>query len=138
MARVTVEDCVVRVPNRFELVMLTSRRARAISAGEPLLVERDKDKNPVVSLREIGDGKIDLDELRSSLIQGLQKHVEVDLPEEDNMATLMAGQEWSEANGADNKAELKGVKTITEDAGKQAGAVDEAAKNVPSKDGPGE
>jgi DNA-directed RNA polymerase subunit omega len=138
MARVTVEDCVVRVPNRFELVMLTSRRARAISAGEPLLVERDKDKNPVVSLREIGDGKIDLDELRSSLIRGLQKHVEVDLPEEDNMATLMAGQEWSEANAADNKAELKGVKTITEDAGKQAGAVDEAAKDVPSKDGPGE
>ena len=138
MARVTVEDCVVRVPNRFELVMLTSRRARAISAGEPLLVERDNDKNPVVSLREIGDGKIDLDELRSSLIRGLQKHVEVDLPEEDNMATLMAGQEWSEANGADNKAELKGVKIITEDAGKQAGAVDEAAKDVPSKDGPGE
>ncbi|MBT5859900.1 MAG: DNA-directed RNA polymerase subunit omega, partial [Alphaproteobacteria bacterium] len=70
MARVTVEDCVIRVPNRFELVMLASRRARAISAGEALLVDRDNDKNPVVALREIGDGKIDLDELHTSLIQG--------------------------------------------------------------------
>lgn len=95
MARVTVEDCVVRVPNRFELVMLAARRARAISTGEPLKVERDNDKNPVVALREIAEGA-DLDELRTLLIRGLQKHVEVDQPEEDNMALLMAGKEWGE------------------------------------------
>jgi DNA-directed RNA polymerase subunit omega len=117
MARVTVEDCVIRVPNRFELVMLASRRARAISAGEALLVDRDEDKNPVVALREIGDGEIDLDELHTSLIQGLQKHVEIDEPEEDNMAALMAGQEWSEVIGPDDKTELEGVEIITVDAG---------------------
>ena len=138
MARVTVEDCVIRVPNRFELVMLASRRARAISAGEALLVDRDKDKNPVVALREIGDGEINLDELHTSLIQGLQKHVEIDEPEEDNMAALMAGQEWSEAIGPDDKTELEGVEIITVDAGEQMGAVpmDEATKDAPSEDGP--
>jgi len=138
MARVTVEDCVVRVPNRFELVMLASRRARAISAGEALLVDRDEDKNPVVALREIGDGEINLDELHTSLIQGLQKHVEIDEPEEDNMAALMAGQEWSEAIGPDDKTELEGVEIITVDAGEQMGAapMDEATKDAPSEDGP--
>ena len=140
MARVTVEDCVIRVPDRFELVMLASRRARAISAGEALLVDRDNDKNPVVALREIGDGKIDLDELHTSLIQGLQKHVEVDEPEEDNMAALMAGQEWSEAIGPDDKTELEGVEIITADAGEQMGtasANDEPKKDA-SKDGAAE
>jgi DNA-directed RNA polymerase subunit omega len=138
MARVTVEDCVIRVPNRFELVMLASRRARAISAGEALLVDRDEDKNPVVALREIGDGEIDLDELHTSLIQGLQKHVEIDEPEEDNMAALMAGQEWSEVIGPDDKTELEGVEIITVDAGEQMGAapMDEATKDAPSENGP--
>jgi DNA-directed RNA polymerase subunit omega len=138
MARVTVEDCVIRVPNRFELVMLASRRARAISAGDALLVDRDKDKNPVVALREIGDGEINLDELHTSLIQGLQKHVEIDEPEEDNMAALMAGQEWSEVIGPDDKTELEGVEIITVDAGEQMGAapMDEATKDAPSEDGP--
>jgi DNA-directed RNA polymerase subunit omega len=137
MARVTVEDCVICVPNRFELVMLASCRARAISAGEALLVDRDKDKNPVVALREIGDGELDLDELHTSLIQGLQKHVEIDEPEEDNMAALMAGQEWSEAIGPDDKTELEGVEIITADAGELmgAGSMDEATKDVPSEDG---
>ena len=97
MARVTVEDCVVQVPNRFELVMLASRRARSISAGEPLEVERDNDKNPVVALREIAEKAVNLEDLRTSLVRGLQKHVEVDEPEEDDMAALMAGKEWSEA-----------------------------------------
>ena len=122
MARVTVEDCVLRAPNRFELVTLASRRARAVSAGEALLVERDNDKNPVVALREIGDGKIDLDALYTSLIQGLQKHVEVDEPEEDNMAALMAGQEWSEAIGPDDRTEIDGMEIITAEPGQQMGA----------------
>ncbi len=83
MARVTVEDCVVRVPNRFDLVMLASRRARDIHSGAPLAVDRDNDKNPVVALREIADDSVDLKHLHNSLIQGLQKHVEVDEPEEE-------------------------------------------------------
>jgi DNA-directed RNA polymerase subunit omega len=83
MARVTVEDCVVRVPNRFELVLLAGQRAREIVAGAPLSVERDNDKNPVVALREIADETVSLDHLQNSLIKGLQKHVEVDEPEEE-------------------------------------------------------
>jgi DNA-directed RNA polymerase subunit omega len=83
MARVTVEDCVLQVPNRFELVLLAAQRARTIAAGGPLTLERDNDKNPVVALREIADQTIPLDNLQNSLIKGLQKHVESDEPEED-------------------------------------------------------
>lgn len=85
MARVTVEDCVIKIPNRFELVMLAAQRARDISAGGKLTIERDNDKNPVVALREIADETVPLDGLRNELVQGLQKHVEVDEPEEDEM-----------------------------------------------------
>ncbi|MEH6526363.1 MAG: DNA-directed RNA polymerase subunit omega [Sneathiella sp.] len=96
MARVTVEDCVERIPNRFDIVLLSARRARAIAAGSMLTVDRDDDKNPVVSLREIGDGTIDLVELKSNLIHSLQRRVEVDEPEEDNMAALMSSSnEWA-------------------------------------------
>lgn len=93
MARITVEDCVVKVPNRFELVLLAAQRAREISAGSALTVERDNDKNPVVSLREIADNTVHVDELNQHLIQNLQKHVEKDEPEEDNPELLTAGEE---------------------------------------------
>ena len=73
MARVTVEDCVEKVPNRFSLVLLAAHRARAVSAGAPLLVDRDNDKNPVVSLREIADDVVDAEELREALISTLQR-----------------------------------------------------------------
>ena len=93
MARVTVEDCVVRVPNRFELVMLAAQRARDISAGSGLTLDRDNDKNPVVALREIADETITLRDLEDSLIKGLQKFVESDEPEEDEMDLLAIQQE---------------------------------------------
>ena len=83
MARVTVEDCVLKIPNRFDLVMLAAQRARDITSGSPLTVEKDNDKNPVVALREIADETIDLGTLAESLVQGMQKHVETDEPEED-------------------------------------------------------
>jgi DNA-directed RNA polymerase subunit omega len=84
MARVTVEDCVQRIPNRFDLVMIAAQRGRNIGAGAPLTVERDNDKNAVVALREIAEGSVDLKELENTLIQGLQKVVEVEeLPEEE-------------------------------------------------------
>jgi len=83
MARVTVEDCVVKIPNRFDLVMLAAQRARDIASGASLTIDRDNDKNPVVSLREIADETISLENLAESLVQGMQKHVEVDEPEED-------------------------------------------------------
>jgi DNA-directed RNA polymerase subunit omega len=87
MARVTVEDCVLKIPNRFELVMLAGQRARDISSGGQLTVDRDNDKNPVVALREIAEETVDLDSLMNSVVQGLQKHVEVDEPEEDEIDT---------------------------------------------------
>ena len=90
MARVTVEDCVLKVPNRFDLVMLATQRAREISAGAQLVVDRDNDKNPVVALREIADSAIDLDNLKQAVITGLQKQVEAEEPEEDMMELLAA------------------------------------------------
>jgi DNA-directed RNA polymerase subunit omega len=83
MARVTVEDCVLQVPNRFQLVMLAAQRAREISAGSQLTIDRDNDKNPVVALREIADTTVNLDTLADSLVKGLQRQVEQDEPEEE-------------------------------------------------------
>ena len=96
MARVTVEDCVTKVPNRFELVMIASQRARDVSAGSSITIERDNDKNPVVALREIADGTIDLAELKESVIKGLQNYVEMDEPEDDEMDLLATQQEHNE------------------------------------------
>jgi DNA-directed RNA polymerase subunit omega len=89
MARVTVEDCVLKVPNRFELVMMASQRSRDITSGSDVSVERDNDKNPVVALREIADETVPLDELSDSVVRGLQKHVEIDEPEEEDPMELM-------------------------------------------------
>ena len=83
MARVTVEDCVLQVPNRFQLVMLAAQRAREISAGSQLTIDRDNDKNPVVALREIADTTVNLDTLADSIVKGLQRQVEQDEPEEE-------------------------------------------------------
>jgi DNA-directed RNA polymerase subunit omega len=92
MARVTVEDCVDKVPNRFELVMLAAHRAREIQAGSAVTVDRDNDKNPVVSLREIADETQGADHLRERMIESYQTQIEVDEPEEDQMALLMGGE----------------------------------------------
>lgn len=92
MARVTTEDCVDKVPNRFELVMLAAHRAREIAAGAPLTVDRDNDKNPVVALREIAEETQSAADLRERLIESNQTEIEVDEPEEDQMALLMGGE----------------------------------------------
>ncbi|MDD2867555.1 DNA-directed RNA polymerase subunit omega [Neomegalonema sp.] len=89
MARVTVEDCIDKIPNRFEIVLLAAHRARAIASGASLLVEQDGDKNPVVALREIAEVKLSPEGLRESAIESLQKHVEVDEPDDDGMAERM-------------------------------------------------
>lgn len=90
MARVTVEDCIDKVDNRFELVLLASHRARLISQGASILVDRDNDKNPVVALREIADETLSPGDLKEDLIHSLQKHVEVDEPEHDS--SLIGGE----------------------------------------------
>ena len=88
MARVTVEDCIDKVDNRFELVLLASHRARLITQGAPLTIDRDRDKNPVVALREIADETIQPDDLKEQLIHSLQKYVEVDEPEPETVPLL--------------------------------------------------
>lgn len=93
MARVTVEDCVLLVPNRFDLVMLAAHRARALASGAELKVERDRDKNPVVALREIAEEKMDLDSLKESLVKGLQKRLEPDQPEEEVVDLMTTEQQ---------------------------------------------
>jgi DNA-directed RNA polymerase subunit omega len=106
MARVTVEDCIERIPNRFELVLLAAQRARDIAAGSPLTMDRDNDKNPVVALREIAEETVGPDDLTGGLIQGLQKHVETDEPEEDEFDALAAQRQIPvDARDAANEAE---------------------------------
>ncbi len=93
MARVTVEDCIEKVENRFDLVLLAAHRSRMISTGSVITVERNNDKNPVIALREIGDGTISPDDLREELIHSLQKHVEIDEPEIDIIPAIEGGSE---------------------------------------------
>ena len=120
MARVTVEDCVLKIPNRFELVMLAAQRARQISSGTPLAVERDNDKNPVVALREIADSTVQLDEVNESLIRRYQKQAEKDEPEEDrpdfdpiaaelSLAMQQMGQAQGSTRGSEEEVETEEV-----------------------------
>ena len=88
MARVTVEDCIDKVENRFDLVLLASHRARLISSGSQIAVERDNDKNPVVALREIAEKAISPEDLKEELVHSLQKYVEVDEPEPESMPLI--------------------------------------------------
>ena len=113
MARVTVEDCVDKVTNRFELVLLASHRARGMSAGAEILVERDNDKNPVVALREIADKKLVPADIREDLVGSLQKQVDVDEPEEDIIAMPLAAPA-SEGEGVEAAADAEMVE-MTED-----------------------
>ena len=92
MARVTVEDCLDKVPNRFELVMLAAHRARSLASGAPISIDRDNDKNPVVALREIAEETQIASVLRERMIESHQTQIEVDEPEEDQMALLMSGE----------------------------------------------
>ena len=115
MARVTVEDCIERVPNRFELVLLAGQRSRNISAGGELTVERDNDKNAVVALREIAEETVKLDELRYSLVKGLQKVAEIDEPEEDEPMEYMAAA-LARDDGASDVGPVSTGKAGAEDA----------------------
>lgn len=102
MARVTVEDCIDKVENRFELVLVASHRARMLSSGSPITVDRDRDKNPVVALREIAEATVAPDDLKEDLIHSLQKYVEVDEPEADAVPMIAAvGAPGSDRDDAD-------------------------------------
>jgi DNA-directed RNA polymerase subunit omega len=105
MARVTVEDCVQRVPNRFQLVMLAAQRARELSVGAESTVDRDNDKNPVVALREIAEKTVDTRELEEELVRSMQRHADRDDPEEEAAELLAMEEELS----ATADAEVAGV-----------------------------
>ena len=100
MARVTVEDCVDKVENRFELVLIAAHRARMIAAGSQITVDRDNDKNPVVSLREIAEMTLAPEDLKEDFIQSLQKHVEVDEPEAEAVPALAAVSEEARSDAS--------------------------------------
>lgn len=126
MARVTVEDCVIKIPNRFELVLLAAQRARAIGTGAALTVDRDNDKNPVVALREIADETVDIEGLRQRMIGDMQDSPEVDEPEEDNMANLMQSGEWAGVQ-QDNEDLGEGMGIEDADDGDEADEAEEPA-----------
>lgn len=134
MARVTVEDCVLKVPNRFDLVMIAAQRARDVAAGAQLTIERDNDKNPVIALREIADGTIDIDNLNNALVKGLQKVVEMDEPEEDD-GGFGAGK--TELLSDLMPTEAAGVSQEDEEA-EADGAGEEEVEEEGAAEGPGE
>ena len=114
MARVTVEDCIEKVENRFDLVLIAAHRARMISVGAVITVDRDNDKNPVVALREIGDGTISPDDLREELVHSLQKYVEVDEPEIEVIPAIEGGN-TEDAITFDSMSEdelLRGIESL--------------------------
>jgi DNA-directed RNA polymerase subunit omega len=114
MARVTVEDCIDKVPNRFELILLSAHRARAISAGAPITVERDNDKNPVVALREIADKTLSPDDLKEDLIHSMQRYVEVDEPEGESGQSI-GGDETTPALSRDDIANDTEIDPLSEE-----------------------
>jgi DNA-directed RNA polymerase subunit omega len=129
MARVTVEDCVLKVPNRFELVLLAAQRAREITSGAPLTLDRDDDKNPVIALREIAEDTVGLEHLRNSVVRGMQKHVELDEPEEAHeleLDTALFG--IAAPTGVELGAELEDEATEgAEDLGEDEAVIEEEA-----------
>jgi DNA-directed RNA polymerase subunit omega len=138
MARVTVEDCVLKVPNRFELVLLAAQRAREITSGAPLSVDRDDDKNPVVALREIADETVGLGHLKNSVVRGMQKHVEIDEPEETHEVELdttlfgvaapsvLIEEEEVDAEDVEDVEEEDAEEAVAEDAVVEEEGLDEA------------
>lgn len=136
MARVTVEDCILKVPNRFELVMVASQRAREIGSGASLLVDRDNDKNPVVSLREIADTDMSLDALRESLVKNHQKVIEIEEDEEDIIDVMEGENEWANVANDAAEGEVADAGMHEEDFSKEEGAEEApaAAADVPGTD----
>ncbi len=139
MARVTVEDCIDKIPNRFELVMLAAQRARDLSVGAEITVDRDNDKNPVVALREIADETVDLNDLAEGLILGMQKHADVDDPEEEAADLLAMEEELAAAPGDGFGAEVvdEAAKAPTKVAKASTEVADEAVE-ASAEDAPGD
>ena len=115
MARVTVEDCIDKLPNRFELVLLAAHRARMISQGAAITVDRDNDKNPVVSLREIADETIVPEDLREEYIHSMQKHVEIDEPEATEVPLIQQSGDMAMVNVSVADSDQPELEQMTEE-----------------------
>jgi len=115
MARVTVEDCIDKVTNRFELVLLASHRARTISAGSPITIERDNDKNPVIALREIAEKTVSPEDVKEDLIHSMQKYVEVDEPEPDAVSVVGLEDMAAPVVGKDDQIDDNVIDRMTEE-----------------------
>ena len=115
MARVTVEDCIDKLPNRFELVLLAAHRARLISQGAPITIDRDNDKNPVVALREIADETIVPEDLREEYIHSMQKQVEVDEPEATEVPLIQQSGDMTIVNDAADEDSVEMERMTEED-----------------------
>ena len=129
MARVTVEDCILKVPNRFDLVMIASQRARGISSGAALTVERDNDKNPVVALREIAEATVNTGDIEESLIRSLQKNVESDEPVVEETVDMVAMQQEMTLQMA-QASQTAAVIEMGEDADYDEGEIDAGELNA--------
>ncbi len=139
MARVTVEDCIVKIPNRFDLVMVAAQRAREIVAGAPLTLERDDDKNPVIALREIAEETVELEPLQESIVKGLQKHVEMDEAEDESVefeiSSMTIGAEGAEFAPASETPAVGGADDVSDKA--IEGAADGADPQIDKAGGDG-
>jgi len=120
MARVTVEDCVMRIPNRFELVMMAGQRAREVAAGAPLTIDRDNDKNPVVALREIADATVSLEGLRESLVRGHQHSAEAEEPEEEIVELMASEADWIQPAGDEDDGDIPVEEVADEEEAEEA------------------
>ncbi len=127
MARVTVEDCVLKVPNRFELIMAASQRAREIGSGAEIMVEKDNDKNPVIALREIADTDISIENLTESLIKNHQKVIEIEEDEEEVIDIMEGENEWVAAAAEAVEADVAGGAMQEEDFGEISEDAEETA-----------
>ncbi len=138
MARVTVEDCILLVPNRFELVMMAGARAREIASGAVLHVERDRDKNPVVALREIAEEKLSLETMKENLVKGYQSRVDNDSSEEELKELMAEEQKWATAAAAmaEGMADAQADEDDEEDAELNADTADEELNDAPLEDAP--
>ncbi len=133
MARVTVEDCILLVPNRFELVMMAGARAREIASGAVLQVDRDRDKNPVVALREIAEEKLSLDGMKENLVKGYQRRVDNDSSEEELKELMAEEQKWATAAAAMAEG-MAGADADEDEEDDEEGAADEELNEVQFED----
>ncbi|MDD3021801.1 MAG: DNA-directed RNA polymerase subunit omega [Alphaproteobacteria bacterium] len=134
MARVTVEDCILKVPNRFELVMVSAQRARRIGTGAPLTIDRDNDKNTVVSLREIAEDTVQVEDMKEDLIRSHQRVFAVEDDQDDVMEEMEGEEEWNALVAQANDTGVSADDSFDDDDDDDEGGIDDLAGYSESKE----